>query len=903
MIQKFFLAGHSISVLPSRRILSLVFSMGLTLSAIGFLWGVFGWVGIAQAQTAIPFSSTFDCSESIQSTWTVPISGCGGWNKYGDWITTNGTRARISTLDNYPGGGGGRGFGQSVGDGSNNNGGGISLIFNPQTDFWVRYYMRVPLGFSWQSSEPQHFKQVRFRGLAGGGDLVLDWKMYPPSAWSFDSYGDGWYGKGGTCGWTCIMGGSTGDGKWHSYEVHVKTGSQGKIEGWVDGNLMFSINTPVYAPSGFDSVTIQDNQASPTNGTDVYVSWDDFVISNTGYIWPIGGSGGGDTTPPTSPTNLAASATSQSSITVSWTASTDNIGVDHYQVERCLGLSCSNFSQVGTLTSSPFVDSNLTDSTGYSYHIRAVDAAGNASNWSNVIGATTQSAIPAPTFTISANPTSIVSGQSSTLTWSTVTNATSCTASGGTFTGSESTSGGTRSVSPTATTTYMLSCTGTGGTTNQSATVTVTSGSSTLFFSEGYEDTNFSSRGWYDTTTGTVDAVEHHSGTSSLRCTYSASGNNCIAPSRHKFTESNGVYVSYWVKYSSNFVGSGKSYHPHEFLLLTNLNGDYDGLAFDYLTAYLESHWDSSSNGYIQAAFQDGQNIDQTKINQNLIGVTENRAVAGCNGSPSGYTGDCYNRGDGIYVNGTTLSSSQTFTSANKNGWNHVEAYYQLNTISSNMGQSDGIIRVWFNDALVLERTNAILRTAQRPTMKFNQFVFGPWIGDGSPVTQTMWIDDLEVRDSRPSTTSPTFSSCSTVTPTNFTDPTYTGYGAPYDVFASNTPLISTQCSSTDTHTLTATLGIPGDTTRIVYTKGYYYDPGINDWTSFTGTCTGALNGEWCQGSVATSITDTDISTASAADPSYLVGFTCRSQNGSWKCGCRDTACANFYWQVQGGGM
>ena len=150
---------------------------------------------------------------------------------------------------------------------------------------------------------------------------------------------------------------------------------------------------------------------------------------------------------------------------------------------------------------------------------------------------------------------------------------------------------------------------------------------------------------------------------------------------------------------------------------------------------------------------------------------------------------------------------------------------------------------------------------------------------------------------------SPTFSSCSTVTPTNFTDPTYTGYGAPYDVFASNTPLISTQCSSTDTHTLTATLGIPGDTTRIVYTKGYYYDPGINDWTSFTGTCTGALNGEWCQGSVATSITDTDISTASVSDPSYLVGFTCRSQNGSWKCGCRDTACANFYWQVQGAGM
>jgi peptidoglycan/xylan/chitin deacetylase (PgdA/CDA1 family) len=75
-----------------------------------------------------------------------------------------------------------------------------------------------------------------------------------------------------------------------------------------------------------------------------------------------------------------------------------------------------------------------------------------------------------PTVSLSANPTSITSGQSSTLTWSS-TNATSCTASGA-WSGARELSGSV-SVSPTATATYTLACTGAGGTTSQSTTVTV----------------------------------------------------------------------------------------------------------------------------------------------------------------------------------------------------------------------------------------------------------------------------------------------------------------------------------------------------------------------------------------------------------------------------------------------
>ncbi len=75
----------------------------------------------------------------------------------------------------------------------------------------------------------------------------------------------------------------------------------------------------------------------------------------------------------------------------------------------------------------------------------------------------------APTATLSASPTSIQSGQSATLTWST-TNATSVTIDG---VGYASVSG-SQSVSPTTTTTYHLIARGDGGSADATATVTVT---------------------------------------------------------------------------------------------------------------------------------------------------------------------------------------------------------------------------------------------------------------------------------------------------------------------------------------------------------------------------------------------------------------------------------------------
>src|SRR5579871_2179514 len=73
----------------------------------------------------------------------------------------------------------------------------------------------------------------------------------------------------------------------------------------------------------------------------------------------------GDTTPPTAPTNLTATAISGAQINLSWTASTDNVGVTGYFIERCQGASCSNFAEVGASTTNSYSDAGLTASTSY----------------------------------------------------------------------------------------------------------------------------------------------------------------------------------------------------------------------------------------------------------------------------------------------------------------------------------------------------------------------------------------------------------------------------------------------------------------------------------------------------------------------------------------------------------
>jgi chitodextrinase len=101
---------------------------------------------------------------------------------------------------------------------------------------------------------------------------------------------------------------------------------------------------------------------------------------------------GVDSTAPTAPASLTATAASSTQVGLSWPAATDNVGVTGYQVERCQGASCTTFAPLATVGAgvTTYNDTNLAPSTTYRYRVRATDAAGNLGAYSAVATATTQ---------------------------------------------------------------------------------------------------------------------------------------------------------------------------------------------------------------------------------------------------------------------------------------------------------------------------------------------------------------------------------------------------------------------------------------------------------------------------------------------------------------------------------
>jgi uncharacterized protein YjdB len=334
----------------------------------------------------------------------------------------------------------------------------------------------------------------------------------------------------------------------------------------------------------------------------------------------------------------------------------------------------------------------------------------------------------------------VMTGQ--TVTWSTSNPAAATVNSSGVVAG---VAAGTATITATSS--------GKSGTSN--ITVTAVSGGGTLLFQENFEDANLASRGWYDNTSTVLSTVEHLAGSNSsaeYRYLVGAQTPTSGGGQRHKFTPSNSVYISFYVKYSANWVGSGKPYHPHEFYVMSTLDGDWNGPSNAYMTLYLEHNY--QNGGIPWMSVQDNMSINTTygALPQNLIGVTENRSTSGCNGmAESNMNSECFNAPP--WYNRKWLAGPVVFQPTAgpgyKNNWNFVEAYYQLNTIVNGVGQADGVMQYWFNGTLIIDRHDILFRTGAHPTLQFNQFLIAPYIGDGSPVDQSMFIDNLRVATSR----------------------------------------------------------------------------------------------------------------------------------------------------------
>lgn len=94
--------------------------------------------------------------------------------------------------------------------------------------------------------------------------------------------------------------------------------------------------------------------------------------------------GSADTEAPSAPASLSASGTTQTSTSLSWNASSDNVGVTEYEVYMDGNLLGSTGSTGSNIT-------GLTAATTYSFYVKAKDEAGNVSAKSNTISVTTQS--------------------------------------------------------------------------------------------------------------------------------------------------------------------------------------------------------------------------------------------------------------------------------------------------------------------------------------------------------------------------------------------------------------------------------------------------------------------------------------------------------------------------------
>ena len=135
------------------------------------------------------------------------------------------------------------------------------------------------------------------------------------------------------------------------------------------------------------------------------------AIDSAGNFSPYSSFATATTPAPTvsAPSNLSATVASSTQINLSWTASSGTIS--QYLIESCSGASCSNFTQIGTSTTTTFSNTGLLASTSYSYRVRATDGT-NFSSYSNTATAATSASAPPSISLIQINSATPQSSQS-----------------------------------------------------------------------------------------------------------------------------------------------------------------------------------------------------------------------------------------------------------------------------------------------------------------------------------------------------------------------------------------------------------------------------------------------------------------------------------------------------------
>jgi fibronectin type 3 domain-containing protein len=191
------------------------------------------------------------------------------------------------------------------------------------------------------------------------------------------------------------------------------------------------------------------------------------------YATYLGGPAGGDTTAPTAPTNLASPSKTSTTVNLTWTGATDNVGVRAYDVTN---VTWNNYIAASTMGTSYQV-CGLSPSTAYTFKVVARDNAGNQTS-SATLNVTTSAVSGAP-----AAPTGLTATGGNTqisLSWAASSSATSYKIYAGTTSGGETFNGGT------ATGTSFIATGATNGTTYYYKVTAVNAGGESGFSNEAF---------------------------------------------------------------------------------------------------------------------------------------------------------------------------------------------------------------------------------------------------------------------------------------------------------------------------------------------------------------------------------------------------------------------------------
>lgn len=265
--------------------------------------------------------------------------------------------------------------------------------------------------------------------ITGGGGCSGGITSYPYSESFESSFGAWTQDTGDDINWTRDSGGtpssntgpsSGADGSWYVY-VEASSPNYPNIQAILnspcfdlsgESQALFSFEYHMYGATDMGTFALEasdddgttwtslwsqtGNQGNQWNSVDVdlaaYVGGSVQLRFNriTGSTWQadiavdaIGlDTAGVDTQAPTAPSNLTASNTTTTTTDLSWTASTDNVGVTGYDVYQ-------NGSQIGTTSGTSYDVTGLSPDTVYSFYVIAFDAAGNQSAQSNTANVTT----------------------------------------------------------------------------------------------------------------------------------------------------------------------------------------------------------------------------------------------------------------------------------------------------------------------------------------------------------------------------------------------------------------------------------------------------------------------------------------------------------------------------------